>query len=830
MSGEPANGGDRTQRWRLSPDELAVEIDPAELGFQTTDELPKVDELVGQSRAESALEIGLSIRQRGYNIFVSGLKETGRKELLRSLLAGRAAVEPTPDDWVYVYNFDEPDSPLALRLGCGLGTRLRATMADILSRLRHDLPQAFKAEDFSAQRDRLGRDFGKKNEAIYNELIERAKELQMGVQRLPNGVLGFFAVKDGKPIEPKELEDLSEEERADIERRQSELGEEAHRLMSKQQELSRELRAAVEEIARGFTRRILEPLFARAKEEFPGAILSAWLDRVKEHMVANPERFQPQEERPSAPPEVAAVVERSDPWLEYRVNVVADNSSCPGAPLIVEISPSYKNLFGTIERGVNLFGRVTTDYTRIKPGSLLRASGGYLILDLDDALTEPLVWKQLKRTLQTGLLLTESYDPFALFTAAALKPQPIPIDTKVVAIGSAELYYLLLAYDDDFAEIFKVRADFAPEAPRDQASREAYARFVARQVKTEGLLPFAASAVAEIIRFGTREAGHREKLSVEFGAIGDLVRESNHVARRAAASRVEAEHVEGALDERIERSGRIPARVHEMIGEGALRVSLEGRQTGQVNGLSVVDLGEVRFGWPWRITASTGIGQGGIVNIERESELSGSTYNKGVLILEGYLRNRYARDHPLAVTASLTFEQSYGWIEGDSASSAELYCLLSSLAGVPIRQEVAVTGSVNQHGEVQVVGGVNEKIEGFFAVCRQKGFTRTQGVCIPRGNAPNLMLRRDVIDAVRRGEFHIWAVDSIDEGLELLTGLPAGDPEKEGTIHYLVDQRLRDYLQRLQEQPTSSAPAPSRLMQPGAPPPKPPPFPGERQP
>jgi ATP-dependent Lon protease len=829
MSGA-AEGGDRALKWRVPPNELAVEINPAELGFQTTDELPELDDLVGQARAKRALEIGLSIRQRGYNIFVSGLKETGRKELARNLLAGGAASEPTPADWVYVHNFDEPDSPLALKLGSGMGTRLRATMADIVSRLRHDLPQAFKAEDFSAQRDRLGKDFGKKNESIYNELLERARELRMGVQRLPNGVLGFFAVKDGKPIEPKELEELSEEERADIERRQNELGEEAHRLMGKQQDLSRELRAAVEEIARNFTRRIVEPLFAQAKAEFPGEHVAAWLDRVKEHMVANPERFQPQEERPTTPPEVAAVVERNDAWLEYRVNVVADNSASPGAPLVVEISPSYKNLFGTIERDVNLFGRVTTDFTRIKPGSLLRASGGYLILDLGDALTEPLVWKQLKRTLQTGLLLTESYDPFALFTAAALKPQPIPIDTKVVAIGSPELYYLLLAYDDDFAEIFKVRADFGLEAPRDQASRDAYGKFVARQVKSEGLLPFAASAVAEIIRFGTREAGHREKLSVEFGAIGDLARESSHVARLATASRVEAAHVTGALNQRIERSGRIPERVHEMIREGALRVSLEGRHVGQVNGLSVVDLGEIRFGWPWRITASTGIGQGGIVNIERESELSGSTYNKGVLILEGYLRNRYARDHALAVTASLTFEQSYGWIEGDSASSAELYCLLSSLADLPIHQEIAVTGSVNQHGQVQVVGGINEKVEGFFEICRQKGLTGTQGVCIPRGNIPNLMLRRDVIDAVMRGEFHVWAVDSIDEGLELLTGIPAGRVDEEGTVHYLVDQRLRDHLQRLQEQPTSTTPLPSRIVQSGPPPPKPPPLPGESQP
>ncbi|MGC8642336.1 MAG: Lon protease family protein [Isosphaeraceae bacterium] len=823
-------GGDKNEaRWELSPAELSPDLGLEELGFQTTLDLEPLEGLFGQERAAQALAVGLDIRHRSYNVFVSGLSGPDRKDLISGLLADRAGKEAAPDDWVYVHNFDEPDCPLALRLPSGHGVRLRSMMTEIVSRLRHDLPEAFKAEDFSAQRERLGADFGKKNEAIYNELLERAKELNMMVQRLPNGVLGFIPLKDGKPIEAKDSDSISEEERADIERRQNELGEEAHRLMAKQQELSRELRAEVEEIARDCVRRILDPLCAEARAAFPGERIGAWLDRVKEHMVANPERFGPQEERPSNPAEMAGLSERGDPTLEYKVNVVADNSASPGAPVVVEISPTYKNLFGTIERDVNLFGRVTTDFTRIKPGSLLRANGGYLVLDLGDALTEPLVWKQLKRTLQTGLLLTESYDPFALFTAAALKPQPIPIDTKVVAIGTTSLYYLLRAYDEDFGEIFKIRADFGPEAPRDSSSHAAYARLVARQVKTEKLLPFSAGAVVQIIRFGIREAGHREKLSVELGAIGDLVRESHHFARQAGAQSVAAEHVSQALNQRVERSGRIPAKVREMIAEGALRLSLEGRSVGQVNGLSVVDLGEVRFGWPWRITAATGIGQEGIVNIERESELAGSTYNKGVLILEGYLRNRYARQHPLSLSASLAFEQSYGWIDGDSASSAELYCLLSSLAGVPIRQDIAVTGSVNQHGEVQVIGGVNEKVEGFFDVCLIKGLTGTQGVCIPRGNVPNLILRPDVIDAVAKGLFHIWAVGSIDEGLELLTGVPAGNAFEEGTIHFLADQRLREHLARLQEQSPAAAAPRSRIIQPGAPPPSPPQLPGEDQ-
>lgn len=820
-------------RWELSPAELCLELDPRVLGFQSTDELEPLEGFICQDRAIGALEVGLAIRHRSYNVFVSGLTGPERKERIRELLAARAAGEPAPDDWVYVFNFDEPDCPLALRLPGGQGVSLRSTMSEIVTRLRHDLPEAFKAEDFSAQRERLGAAFGKKNEAIYDELLQRAKALDMVVQRFPNGVLGFIPLRDGKPMEPKDLESASDEERADIERRQTELGEEAHRLMAKQQELTRELRSAVEEIARDCLRRILDPLFAAAHERFPSEEVGRWLDQVKAHMIANPERFGPQEERQASPPEMAGLVERGDPMLEYKVNVVADNSAVAGAPVILEISPTYKNLFGIIEREVNLFGRVTTDFTRIKPGSLLRASGGYLVLDLGDALTEPMVWKQLKRTLETGLLLTESYEPFALFTSAALKPQPIPIDVKVVAIGTADLYYLLRAYDEAFREIFKIRADFGPETPRDATAYTAYARIVARQVKAEGLLPFSAAAVAQLIAFGAREAGHRDKLSVELGVLGDLIRESHHFARRLGAGVgtgvVQAEHVDEALRQRVERGGRIPAKVREMIAEGALRISLGGRTVGQVNGLSVVDLGEIRFGWPWRITAATGVGQEGIVNIERESELSGSTYNKGVLVLEGYLRNRYAREHPLSLSASLTFEQSYGWIDGDSASSAELYCLLSSLAGVPLRQDVAVTGSVNQHGEVQVIGGVNEKVEGFFDVCRIKGLSGTQGVCIPRSNIPHLMLRRDVIEAVKKGDFHIWAVESIDEGLELLTGVRAGGPGEEHTIHDMVDQRLREHLVKLQEQTAPSPASRARPNQPAAPPPKPPPIPGEEQ-
>lgn len=813
------------ERFALKPTQLAPQVDPARLGFRNTDELKPLDAVVGQDRALRALELGVSIRQRGYNVFVSGVSGTDKKRLVRRLLEERARREPTPDDWVYVHNFDEPDRPLALSLPGGRGVQLRTAVADVLDRLRHDLPEALKAKDFSAERDRLGETYGERGEALFAELLEHARQLSLDLHRLPNGVLNITPLKEGHPIEAGDFEKMSEAEQADIEHRQQELGEHIAEIMARQRELNRELQAAVEEIVRGLARRIVDPLFARIKLDFSSSLqLPSWLDRIRGHLLDNLARLQ--EEKPAAG-DLPALLERDDPWRACQVNVVADRTRTEGAPLIVEISPSYKNLFGTIEHEVSLFGRLTTDFTRIRAGSLLRASGGYLILELDDALTEPLVWKQLKRALRTGQLLTEAYEPLALFTAAGLRPEPIPIDTKVVALGSEELYYLLREADDEFTELFRIRADFGDETPRDAETEQAYARFVAKKARAEALPPFDATAVAEVIRFGARIAGHRDKLTLNFAGLADLVRESGHCAHTAGAGAVTAEHVRHAQDERVYRSERIGAKIRELIVQGALRVALEGECVGQLNGLPLLDLGEVRFGWPSRITAAVGVGQEGIMNIEREAEMSGNIHDKGVLILGGYLRRRYASRHPLSLSASLTFEQSYGWVEGDSASSAELYCLLSAVADIPLRQDVAVTGSVNQHGEVQVVGGVNEKVEGFFNLCRLIGLTGTQGVCIPRGNVQNLVLRADVIEAVAAGRFHIWAVDTVDQGIELLTGMVAGNLNAEGTFHQRVDQRLQEILSLLAEEPGPAANPRARLVQTKAPQPSPPPLPGE---
>jgi lon-related putative ATP-dependent protease len=819
-----------TDRWKLTPAELDVQLDPAALGFRSTAELEALAEVVGQDRAMRALEFGLALRQRGYNVYVSGLSGTDKPKFVEQLLTTRARQAATPDDWVYVHNFEDPDSPLALRLSSGDGVRLRRALKELIERLGHDLPEMLKAKDFDTERDRLSAAYGERSKALYDQLAERARQLEMLVRRLPNGVVVFIPLRDGRPMEPEELERLTEGERAAIHRREEELAELAGDLMVQQQELMHQLRAEVQAIIRTFAGHLISPLIAEIQKQHPGAAVARWLDQVRDHLLDHLEKFQEGESaaREELPPVLRAMAQREDRWLEYRVNVVVDNAHTAGAPIVAEPSPNYKNLFGTVERDINLFGQVTTDFSRIKPGSLLRANGGYLILDLEDALTEPLVWKQLKRTLKSGQLHTDAYDPFALFTAAALKPQPIPIDTKVIAIGPPGLYYLLQYLDTDFKELFKVRADFGYEMPRDAAGHQHYGQFIAKLGRAEQLPPFAAGAVVEVIRFGARAVAHRGKLSVDFDVVADLVREAGHWARASGAALVEAGHVHRALDERRYRNERLAAKVRELIQEDTLRVSVTGTRVGQVNGLALWDLGDLLFARPTRVTASTGIGQEGIVNIERESQLSGSTHDKGVLILEGFLRNRYARHHPLSLSASLAFEQSYGWVEGDSASSAELYCLLSAVADVPLRQDIAVTGSVNQHGEVQAVGGANEKIEGFYEICRLKGLTGTQGVCIPRSNVRHLILRPDVVQAVADGHFHIWAIDTIEEGIELLTGMPAGDLDQAGTFHHRVDERLKEMLAVLGEEPVPG-PGPRISLTPAAAPKPapPPPLPGD---
>ncbi|MGM0485748.1 MAG: Lon protease family protein, partial [Planctomycetota bacterium] len=489
---------------------------------------------------------------------------------------------------------------------------------------------------------------------------------------------------------------------------------------------------------------------------------------------------------------------------EYRVNLLVDNSRQEGAPVVIEESPNYKNLFGTIEKVVDRFGKLVTDFSRIKAGSLLRANGGYLVVNLIDALIEPLVWKELKRTLKSGQLKIETYDPFALFSTSAMNPEPVPLDVKLVVLGNPLLYHLLHLYDEDFPNIFKVKAEFAGEMDREEESGRVLGRLASKLTQQESLLPVTGDGVAELVRAGCRLANDKEKLTAEFSRIADLAREAGYWARRDNAATIDASHVRQAIDEKVYRSDWIAAKIRELIRQGTLRIQIEGKAVGQVNGLAVANLGDYAFGRPSRVTASVGVGAAGVINIERESKLSGSSYDKGVLILDGYLRNQYASEHPLALSASIAMEQSYGMIDGDSASATELLCLLSVLGGVPMRQDIAVTGSVNQWGEVQAIGAVNEKVEGFFDVCREQGLTGKQGVCVPAANVRHLLLRRDVVAAIEKGDFHVWAIEHIDEGLELLGGIPSGRLDEEEAFHGRVDRRLRELAAAIKEQRAAS--------------------------
>jgi ATP-dependent Lon protease len=549
---------------------------------------------------------------------------------------------------------------------------------------------------------------------------------------------------------------------------------------------------------------LVEGRIGDIREKYKQPKIHAYLDEVKDSILENPSRFQPKPEAPQLPIPGLTLPTPGDTFTEFQVNVLVDNAEIKGAPVIIETSPTYRNLFGTIERSWGMGGIGKTDFTKIKGGSFLRANGGYLVLNAIDVLIEPGVWLALKRTMRNRSMEMQSFDPFYLFASSALKPEPIEVKVKVVMIGDAYLYETLYWVDEDFKKVFKIKADFDTVMERKNETQMQYASFIQKICHDENLLPFDRSGVAAVIEYGVRLAGRQKKLSTEFHRITDILREASYWAKKDKSDTVMEKHVDQAIAEKIYRKKMVEDKIQEMIDDGMILIDSDGAAVGQVNGLSVYDLGEYAFGKPSRITAKTSMGKSGIINIEREAELSGRTHNKGVLILGGYLRGKYAQDKPLTLTASLAFEQSYGGVDGDSASSTEVYAILSSLSGLPIRQDLAVTGSVNQNGEVQPIGGVNQKIEGFFGVCQNRGLTGKQGVMIPHQNVGDLMLHKDVVEAVAAGKFHIYPVRNIDQGVEVLTGVPAGEKSKDGaypagTVNSLVDQRLQDLAKRMKE-------------------------------
>ena len=769
--------------------------------FRTTAEIEPLDEIIGQQRAMESLELGLGISQEGYNIFVAGLTGTGKMETISRSLQQKLPRSQVPDDWVYVHNFENPDEPWAIRLQPGQGRQLKRDMKRLVEQIGEALPKAFRQEDFNREKEQLTEKYHGWFQQQMKQLADRAKELGFEIREAPAGNLVFVPLINGKPPESEDaLRGLSDAEKQRIAEGEKELAKEAVRIMRIQRDLIGELSEEVRAAERRFGTTLIEPFLGRIRESYRDhERVRQYLDRVAAHLLDHLADFRSEGPKPSpAPPGpvppapgLMAGEDRDPEWVVYQVNVVVDHSGATGAPIVVEEYPTYRNLFGTIDRIVEPMGRAVTNFTQIKAGSLLRANGGYLVFNLEDALTEPQVYKNLKRVLKTGRLRLESYDPFGWLSASGLRPEAIPVNTKVVVVGSPWLYLMLRFYDDEFASIFKIKAEFGTEMERGQSEQWLYARFVAMLARDEKLRPFDRDAVIEVIRFGSRGAAHQEKLLTRFSEVADVLREGNYFAAKASAEVVGADHIRQALHSRVYRSDRIAGKIRELMADGTLLIDVAGRKVGQINGLAVADLGDYAFGRPSRVTVAVGLGSEGVVNIEREAKLSGSTHDKGVLILAGYLRNQYGQDKPLTLSASLCFEQSYGGIDGDSASSTELYALLSLLAEVPLRQDIAVTGSINQFGQIQAIGGVIEKVEGFYDVCREIGWTGQQGVCIPASNVRNLVLRDDVRQAVADGQFHVYPIQTIDEGLELLGGIQAGTPAEEGTFHWLVDQRLQ---------------------------------------
>ncbi len=784
-------------------------------------------ELLGQERALDAIRLAIGIDGPGYNVFVSGLRSRPEWESVLKILREKAASMPTPGDWVYVHNFRNPEAPTAIYLRAGQGIELRERLNDLIDFIIDQLPKAFRREDFDQERSALRDKYNRRAQEPFGTFESRARERGFAIQNTPSGQLLFIPLIDGKmPESPDvlaaEMSKKTDAEREQLGRAQAELQEELAKLLMRQQEMMREMVDDIRAIERSFAARLITPAIDELKRRFDNPAVTHYLDELAAHLLSHLDRFREQPDLQGPRPGSA----EHPRWFEYQVNVMVDNSGTQGAPVVSEDAPTYRNVFGSIERWIDPLGRTGANFTRIIGGSFLKSHGGFLVLDLEDAAVEPGVWKAIKRSLKSGRMTLETFEPIPFFASSGLRPEAIQIKNKLVVLGGAYLYNLLYFYDPEFAELFKVKAEMRPIIDADQGAAGHYASRVGALARRENLPQFDGGALARIVEFGMRMAGDRERVLALMEPIDDLVRESAFFARGESASSVSGAHVERALTERILRLNFIEEEIRRLIRNGTLVVRIEGSRVGEINGLAVLDVGGYAFGRPSRVTATVALGQAGVVNIEREARLSGSTHDKGVMILTGFLRQRFGQQHPIAMTASICFEQSYSGIDGDSASSTELYALLSALSAAPLRQDLAVTGSVDQHGMVQAIGGANEKIEGFYRVCKAIGLSGTQGVLVPRANLRNLMLDPETVAAVEQGRFHVYPIDSIDQGIELLSGVRAGAIDEPGTINHLVAAKLRRMAEMLRDRaPTETRIIEERSTEPPQPKPPAPPEP-----
>ncbi|HBL28207.1 MAG TPA: ATP-dependent protease [Acidobacteria bacterium] len=775
----------------LRAEDLRWTCDPTLLPFETTDELPLLDSVLGQPRAVAAMEFGIAMGAEGYNLYALGPHGIGKRFVVGHYLEGQAKRQPPPDDWCYVFEFADSHRPRALRLPPGRAVGLRKDMDELVEVLRSSLSAAFEREDYQSRRQLIDQEMEQRHEKALEDVGKQAKERGLALLRNPMG-LAVVPVRDGDLLPPEEVEKLPEEERQRLSHSVDEIRAEMEKVFRLIPRLQRERKEKVQELDREVSRTAVDaPLddLRRKYQDLPDVL--AYLDAVEEDVLHHAQLFRSREGSPASPEEA---MDHEAHFRRYRVNVLVDCSNLENAPVVYEDNPTWANLLGRVEH-VSQMGTLVTDFTLIKPGALHRANGGFLVIEALELLRQPFAWEGLKRALRAGQIKIEPMaQAWSLLSTVTLEPVAIPLTAKIVLTGDRMLYYLLFAYDPDFRELFKVQVDFEESLDRTQDNQLLYARLIAGLARREKLKPFDRTAVARVMENAARQVEDASKLSLHGGHLLDLLREADHACNNGRTT-VTAADVQKAIDAQIFRTDRLRQHLLEEVQRGVLRVEVDGAVAGQVNGLSVLQLGGFAFGHPGRITARVRLGEGEVVDIEREVKLSGPLHSKGVLILSGFLGERYAADRPLSLTASLVFEQSYGGVEGDSASLAELCALLSAIAGIPIQQSLAMTGSVDQRGQAQPIGGVNEKIEGFFDVCQTRGLTGRQGVLIPVSNVQHLMLRHDVVDAVRLGMFHIYPVATVDEALEVLTGQPAGVPDATGVYpEGSVNRRIADRL------------------------------------
>jgi ATP-dependent Lon protease len=770
------------------------------------DDVKPLREIIGQDRALRALRVGMEMKHYGYNIFSTGLPGTGRTTTIKRMLQEVESRQVELTDKCYVHNFHDPDAPLIVTLPAGQGTQFKKDLENFLAELLKGIPGVFDSRRYLEQRKALLEHFQDRQRSVLKDFEKRVKERGFEVVQVQGGTSSrpeIAYVLDGNPAGIDQVHakaDAGEMTREELNRiiaQQADLESQMDLVMREMRNIERKAKKSIDDLNHKIIVPIVEELMEDLGQRYTADRARQYLDELRTHILDNVARFHQKDDQQHSVLGLQLPRE-DDAYIEFQINVIVDNSTVHGVPVVIDKNPRYKNLFGTIERVIDKNGIWRTDFMHIKAGSLVKADGGFLVIDAMDALSEPGVWTNLKRILRNRQIEIQPLESGLFGASSALKPEPIDLNVKVIMIGDPYIYQMLYNLDDEFKEIFKVRADFDNEMENNAESIASYLSFIKTLCDQEQLLSFDLSGVQDVVEYGVRLSGRQRKLSMRFSVLADVIREASYWASKEDAQKVSGEHVRRAIEERIERVKLVEEKIQEMIDEGSIMIDTSGAVVGQVNGLSVYQLGEYEFGKPSRITAKTSMGRAGIINIERESSMSGPSHNKGVLILSGYLRSVFAQDKQMMLSASIAFEQSYSGVDGDSASSTEIYALISSLAEVPLRQDIAVTGSVNQHGKIQPIGGVSLKIEGFFDVCRSRGLTGTQGVIIPHQNVKDLMLRHDVVDAIQKKRFHLYAITSVEEGIEILTGMPAGKRLPKGgfparSIFGRVDAKLRAY-------------------------------------